>query len=264
MTERSATADRRRRSQTSQLLAGAVAASDHDRRALLDQVVELNMGVARALAGRYRGRGIPAEDLNQVAYLALVKAASGFDADRGDTDFLTYAVPTIRGELRRHFRDLGWMVRPPRRVQELQALVQRASDELTRTLQRSPRPGDVAQHLGVSESEVIEAMSANGCFAPASLDLPRPTGDGTIGDAEGDEDPAHLAAEAHAILMPLLGRLDTRDQLIVRRRFYDGWTQGEIAEEVGLGQAQVSRDLARILRSLRHQVGDLAPASTAA
>ena len=222
------------------------------------------MGVAGALAARYRDRGIPLDDLRQVAYMALVKAVNGFDADRRGTDLLSYAVPTIRGELRKHFRDLGWMVRPPRRVQELQAMVQRASEELTRTHQRSPGLRDLARHLEVSESEIIEAMSADGCFTPTSLDLSRPSGDGTIGDAEGFDDPAHLAVEAHAILTPLLAELSSRDRFIVRRRFYDGWTQGEIAEEIGLGQGQVSRHLTRILGDLRHRVGDLSPASTAA
>jgi RNA polymerase sigma-B factor len=245
-------------------LTAAATATGQQRTDLLRQVVELNMGVASALAARYRDRGISTDDLCQVAYLALVRAANGFDADRRDTDFLTYAVPTIRGELRKHFRDLGWMVRPPRRVQELQAMVQRASEELTRTLQRSPLPGDVARHLQVSESDVIEAMSADGCFTPTSLDLPRPSGEGTIGDAEGFEDPAHLAAEARAILAPLLEELSSQDQCIVRRRFYDGWTQGEIAEEIGVGQGQVSRHLTRILGSLRDKVGDLSPGCVAA
>lgn len=264
MTERSAEADDRRRTGTARLLAEAADSDGPRRQDLLGQVVELNMGVAGALAARYRDRGIPDDDLRQVAFLALVKAAKGFDAGRADTDFLTYAVPTIRGELRKHFRDHGWMVRPPRRIQELQAVVQTASEELTRTLQRAPRPSDLARHLDIDEPEVIEALAATGCFKPASLDLPQPLGGGTIGDLRGADDPAHLAAEAQVILAPLLRKLTGRDRHIVRRRFYDGWTQVEIAEEIGLGQGQVSRLLARILSDLRCQVGDLAPPSTAA
>jgi RNA polymerase sigma-B factor len=264
MPTRYAAADQLRRSRTSDLLAEAADADDDERRTLLSQVVELNMGIADALARRYRNRGIATDDLRQVAFLALVKAANGFDASRTHTDFLTYAVPTIRGELRRHFRDHGWMVRPTRRIQELQPMLTKACEELTTTLQRAPRPDDLATHLAVNESEVIEALSAEGCFAPNSLDRPQPSGTATFGDLEGEEDAGHLAAEARVILAPLLEGLAPRDRHIVHRRFVDGWTQREIGHEIGLAQMQVSRHLTRILTALRARVGDLAPPPPAA
>jgi RNA polymerase sigma-B factor len=262
--DRYAAADERRRSRTNTLLAAAAVAEAEGRSTLLGEVVELNMGVAEALARRYRDRGVAADDLQQVAFLALVKAANGFDTARAGTDFLTYAVPTIRGELRKHFRDHGWMVRPPRRIQELQTMVHKASEEVTRTLQRSPRPSDLAAHLEVEESEIIEALSADGCFTPFSLDHPQASGSGAWGDNEGAEDPGHLAAEAQLILAPLLKGLKERDRLLVRRRFYDGWTQRQIGAELGISQMQVSRHLTRILAALREQVGELIPGSTAA
>ncbi|MCW2759830.1 MAG: sigma-70 region 2 domain protein [Marmoricola sp.] len=127
------------------------------------------------------------------------------------------------------------------------------------------RPSELARHLDVNESENIEALSAGGCFTPKSLDRPPPSGTGgTFGDREGAEDPGHLAAEAHVILEPLLKDLKLRDQHMIRRRFFDGWTQTEIGNELGIGQMQVSRHLARILGALRKSLGELAPPSTAA
>jgi RNA polymerase sigma-B factor len=259
-----ADADQLRRSRTTDLLAAAADAGPDERRILLGQVVELNMGVAEALAKRYRDRGIATDDLRQVAFLALVKAANGFDTTRDDVDFLSYAIPTIRGELRRHFRDHGWMVRPTRRIQELQTRINKTSEELSVILQRAPRPSDLAAHLAVDECDVIEALSADGCFTPYSLDRPQPSGNATVGDLKGEEDPGHLAAEARVILAPLLEELAPRDQYIVHRRFVDGWTQREIGDEIGLAQMQVSRQLTRIMAKLRDMVGDLAPPSTAA
>jgi RNA polymerase sigma-B factor len=257
-------ADGQRRRRTTRLLAAAANADGDERRSLLNQVVVLNMSVAEALAQRYRGRGIDAEDLRQVACLALVKAANGFDVDHNDAEFLTYAVPTIRGELRKHFRDRGWMVRPPRWIQELQPRMMKASEEVTARVQRLPAPHDLAVHLQVEESDILEALSAAGCFTPYSLDHPQELGSGTFGDREGAEDPGHLAAEARIIIAPLLQTLAQRDQHMIRRRFYDGWTQREVGDELGISQMQVSRHLSRILATLRKQMGDLAAPSTAA
>ena len=228
----------------------------------LGQVVELNMRVADAVATRYRSRGIALDDLRQVAYLALVKAADRFDSDRSEAEFLSYAVPTIRGELRKHFRDHGWMVRPTRRIQELQTTINKATEQLAATLGHSPRPSDLAQRLDVSEDDIVEALSAEGCFTPYSLDHPLPSGT-SVGDTAGDEDPGHIAAEARVIVAPLLEGLEQRDRHVVSRRFYDGWTQREIGNELGVTQMQVSRILTRILTTMRARVGELRPPSSA-
>ncbi|MFC7725507.1 sigma-70 family RNA polymerase sigma factor [Nocardioides sp. GCM10028917] len=226
------------------------------RAACVDDLIEANLEVARTLAARYRNRGIDLDDLEQVAFVGLTKAAHRFDPHAG-YDFLAYAVPTIRGEVRRHFRDCGWAVRPPRRVQDMQRRIAAAQGELMLKLGRSPRPSDVAAYLEVDLADVQEALAADGCFSPASLDSPASAeGASTLGDfiVHGDNDLG--AAEARVILEPLLRQLCPRDQRIVQLRFYEERTQQEIAEDVGVNQAQVSRILFRILRELRGQLGD--------
>ena len=191
-----------------------------------------------------------------MACVALVKAAHGYDTAVGH-GFVTYAAPTIRGEIKRHFRDHGWTVRPPRRVQELQARLSRAQGDLSASLGRSPRPSEMARHLDVPEEEVIEALSADGCFTPASLD--RPIGvDGapTLGDLLSDEDRAQEAAEARTVLGPAVRHLAERDRRILMLRFFWGWTQQEIATDIGVTQMQVSRLLSRILADLRAELRD--------
>ena len=161
-----------RRDRTARALATAAASqSSRRRRELLDYVVRLNMDVARSVASRYFRRGIEEDDLVQVAYTALTRATRDFDPSRLH-DFLSYAVPTIRGEVQRHFRDHGWTVRPPRRIQETQAQITTTEGELVQGLGRSPRPSEIADHLNIEVGDVVEAMSADGCFAPASLDRP--------------------------------------------------------------------------------------------
>ncbi|HSU02854.1 MAG TPA: sigma-70 family RNA polymerase sigma factor [Nocardioides sp.] len=225
------------------------------RRALVDELVETNVGVARSIARRYRNRGIDLDDLEQVALLGLTKAAQRFDPTSGH-DFLSYAVPTVRGELRRHFRDAGWMIRPPRRVQDLQSRISRAQHELEATLHRSPRPTEVAAHLGEELDAVVEALSADGCFTPTSLDLSVAEGASTLGDLIGAEDRAIESTEARIVLAPVVRQLSDRDRRIVHLRFYEERTQQEIAEAVSLTQAQVSRVLTRILTSLRAGLGE--------
>jgi RNA polymerase sigma-B factor len=234
----------------------SITGSRQHRRHLVAEVIEANMGVAEAIASRYRGRGIADEDLRQVAYLALTRAARNFDANAGH-DFLSYAVPTIRGELRRYFRDHGWMVRPPRKVQELQSQVLQAQGELSSALGRSPSVSEVAGHLGADRADVEEALSAEGCFTPTSLDKELdPAGSPTtIGDLIGAETDEAGAVEARTVLAPALRRLSERDLKVLRMRFFEDRTQREIAEEIGVTQTQVSRVLARILSDLRSQVG---------
>ena len=168
----------RRRAETARLLMRARASSGAARTRYENEVVSLNLPVARDIARSYRGRGIADDDLDQVASLGLVKAVRAFDPTLGD-DFLSFAVPTLRGELRRHFRDAGWTVRPPRSVQETQAAVVSAEAELSQRLGRQPAAVEIAAHLGLSLSLVCDALSADGCYAPVSLHrgVPgRPTG----------------------------------------------------------------------------------------
>ena len=247
------TREERRVTSARLLREAADAADERDRRRLLDEVVVLNLGLARAVASRYRRRGVGHEDLEQVANLALVKAANGFDPDSGH-DFASYAVPTIRGEVKRYFRDHGWTVRPPRRIQELQARIGAAESELSFALGRSPRPSELARHLDEPVEEVMEALSTDGCFTPSSLD--RPVGadsDTTLGDLLGAEQSTD-AVEARVVLAPVVRTLGERDRRILMLRFFRGWTQSEIARDIGVTQMQVSRLLSRILSDLREEL----------
>jgi len=232
------------------------------RQLAIDQVVLSNLGVARGLAAAHRDKGVPREDLEQVAYTALVAAAQRFRPGDG-RDFLSFAVPTIRGELKRHFRDCGWTVRPPRRVQEIHLRVLTARDALAQRLDRAPTPHEIATELGESDLHVAEALRLDGCFAPSSLDQPVGSGDGTLGDLLPDvEEHVYDAADARVILGPAIRGLRRRDRDVLRMRFFDGLTQQEIGERLGVTQTQVSRILTRITTELReavtHQEGALA------
>jgi len=182
--------------------------------------------------------------------MALTRAARNYDVSHG-RDFLSYAVPTIRGELKKYFRDSGWTVRPPRRVQELQARIMAVRGELTQERGRSPRPGELAERLGVDLDHVIEALATDGCFSPASLD--RQVGDATsptLGETLDDEADDLTAADARLTLAPLIQRLCERDRKILDLRFFHDATQQEIADEIGVTQMHVSRLLTRILSDL--------------
>jgi RNA polymerase sigma-B factor len=227
-----------------------------ERERLLESVVVLNMGVARAVARRFRNKGVPNEDLEQVAFLALTRAARHFDQSLRH-DFLSYAVPTIRGELKKHFRDHGWTVRPPRRIQDLQGRIMSARAVLTQRLGRSPRPSEIASELDEDLDQVLEALSTDGCFAPASLD--RPVGEDTgttLGELVSDEDRGQRAAEARVVLGPLVRRLAERDRRILNMRFFEDLTQQEIADRIGVTQMQVSRLLSRILADLHEDLAE--------
>ena len=241
---------------TARLLAQiAETADEMEQKRLRDEIVVLNMGVARAIASRYRDRGISRDDLLQAAYVGLVKAVQGFDPSY-ERDFLSYAVPTVTGEVKRYFRDFGWTVRPPRRIQELQAQISRASNELSQSLHRSPKPREVAEFLGIDVDSVIEALAADGCFTPASLDVPvGEDGSGSLGELLGGEDADLGRAEARILLGPAVRRLKERDRRIIELRFFYGWTQEQIAQDIGVTQMQVSRLLSRILSDLRSDLG---------
>lgn len=239
--------------QTDQLLKQACMATPHDPdevARLRNEAVELNLDLARGLATRYAGRGIPVDDLIQVAYLGLVQAARRFDPSRG-CRFADFAVPTIRGELRKHFRDAGWVVRPPRRIQELQASIWSAEPELIQALHRAPRPREIAEHLGLDLEDVIEALALDGCFAPSSLDTPVGPEARPVMDTLKEVDDDLSSAEARVLLAPIVKRLKPRDRRIIELRFFQGLTQREIGEALGVTQMQVSRLLTRILRDLR-------------
>jgi RNA polymerase sigma-B factor len=238
---------------TARLFALLAQAGPAERADLEEQIIRRNMRMAVDATRRFRGRGIPDDDLQQVAYVGLVKAVRGFDAERGH-DFLSYAVPTIRGEVRRHFRDLGWTVRPPRPVQEAQTKIIGCQGELLQQLGRAPRPSEIAAHLGLELDLVVEALGANGCFAPVSLDAPAGADDEALTQRLGFDDHGFDVAEARAVLAPLLARLTPRERKIVELRFFRGRTQSEIGREIGVTQMQVSRLLTRLIARMREQI----------
>jgi len=224
--------------------------------------VLLNVEVAESIVMRYRNRGVPVEDLVQVACLGLVKAVRGFDPDKSD-HFLSYAAPTILGEVKRFFRDSAWTVRPPRRIQELQAEISAASAELMHRHGGVPTPQEIAAQLQIDVAEVNEALAADGCFAPRSLDRPSASGgdDGpSLADILGDDDTGFARAEAVVALRPLCRALSERDRRIIYLRFFREWTQARIAAEFGVTQMQISRLLTRILKQLRSQLEEDADA----
>jgi RNA polymerase sigma-70 factor (sigma-B/F/G subfamily) len=247
-----------RAQRTHELLCEAAGADPATVARLHDEVVLLNIEVAESIVMRYRNRGVPVEDLVQVACLGLVKAARGFDPDKSD-NFLSYAVPTILGEVKRFFRDNAWVVRPPRRIQELQAEISAISARLMHETGRPASPQLIASELRTDISDVLEALAADGCFAPSSLDRTTGTADdegSSLADVLGDDDPGFAHAEAVVALRPICRQLSERDRRIVYLRFFHEWTQARIAQEFGVTQMQVSRLLSRILREMRAQLSD--------
>lgn len=253
-----------RMDRTAQLLS-QLASGDAHAATIQDELIRINMVVAREVAARYRGRGLSADDLEQVAYVALCKAVRSYDARRA-TDFLSYAVPTIRGELRRWFRDAGWVVRPPRSVQELQARVTAAQDELVHSLGRPATAAEIAAALEVEPADVREALAANGCFTPSSLDRSFENGaDETrpLADRLGEADPGYARVEVRVALKPLISGLTRRERRMLELRFFHGATQAEIGAEIGVTQMQVSRLLSSLLARLRDQLTGTGTAAAA-
>jgi RNA polymerase sigma-B factor len=228
---------------------------DHD--ALREHVIGEYMSYARFVARRFRQRGEPAQDLEQVAYLGLVKAVDNFDPDYGTT-FLTYATPIIAGEIKRHFRDTTWDLHVPRRMQELSASVRAAQEQLTQELGMVPGAEDVALFLDLPLEEVVDAYEAVAAYHTASLDTPVALVDGdgaTLGELIGDEDPAIDLVVDREALKPLLEKLSGREKRILLMRFFRNMSQAEIGAELGVSQMQVSRLLSQILGRLRQRLG---------
>jgi RNA polymerase sigma-B factor len=217
--------------------------------ALRDELVSAHLGLAEYLARRFANRGESLDDLVQVASLGLLKALDRFDPDRG-VEFSTYATHTIVGELKRHFRDKGWSIRAPRRMQELYLRLGKVVAIMGQELGRSPTIAELAMEVKVSEEEVLEALEAGQAYRSASLDVATEEGE-PLATRLGGEDPSLEDAERRATLSPLLAQLSPRERLILQLRFFDGLTQSEIANRLAISQMHVSRLLARSLAQLR-------------
>jgi RNA polymerase sigma-B factor len=228
-------------------------------RAAREQLAERMLPLARSLARRYAGKGEPLDDLEQVASLGLLKAIDRFDVSR-DVRFATFAVPTIAGELKRHFRDRGWMLRVPREVQELSARVVRSREALTRELGRSPTVSEVATTLGAGVEQVLDAVRAADAYRMMSLDEPLAEGAGAL-DAIGGDDEGYELAEHRVLLRHGLDGLGEREREIVRLRYYEGLTQREIARAVGVSQMHVSRLIRRSIDTMRDTIEPVARAA---
>ena len=220
----------------------------------LTAVVERFLPLARQLAARYQRPDEPFDDVFQVACFGLVKAVERFDVARG-VAFSSYAVPTITGEIKRHFRDRTWSVRVPRDLQELALRVERVVGDLIRDLGRQPSVIEVARAVEATEEEVLEAMQAANAYRATSLDAPRASRDEdageTLGDALGVADDGYERAEQHAVLQRLMTALTPRERRVLRLRFEEDLTQAEIGERIGVSQMQVSRVLRQAIIRLR-------------
>ncbi|HTB70858.1 MAG TPA: SigB/SigF/SigG family RNA polymerase sigma factor [Solirubrobacteraceae bacterium] len=218
-----------------------------------EELVQRFMPLARSLARRYDRSSEPFEDLLQVAALGLLKALDRFDPDRGHP-FASFAVPTVLGEMRRHFRDAGWSVHVPRGSQERALKVRDAQERLANTRGRAPTVNELAEYLELSTEDVIDALQAIQAYESLSLDAPRPGAADeamSYGDAMGEEDARYELVELDATVSAVMGRIPQRERQILSMRFVEDLTQTEIAERVGISQMQVSRLLRRSLEELR-------------
>lgn len=224
-----------------------------------NRLVEAHIGFARHVAARYANRGVPDEDLHQVALLALVKAVDRYDPENGAA-FTSFAGRTIEGEIKRYFRDATWAVRVPRSTKELHLLVRRATDELSAATGRSPTVSEVARHLEIETDQVVEALGAAAAFSSSSLDESSDEdGRRTSASARFASHDEHLEAAPDRMLIErLLGELPERERRIVELRYFETMTQSEIAEIVGVSQMHVSRLLRRAVTLMRQLAGDQA------
>jgi RNA polymerase sigma-B factor len=217
-----------------------------------DELVHAHLPLVEHAARRFRNRGEPHEDLVQVGIIGLIKAIDRFEHERG-IEFSTYATPTVIGEIKRHFRDKGWAIRVPRRLQELRMQIGTATGDLTQTLGRSPTPKELAAHLEVSVEEIMEGIESSNAYATLSLDASDDSEDGlpsvlsTLGVADANIE--HI--ELRESLKPMLDGLEEREKRILLLRFFKNMTQAQIAEEIGVSQMHVSRLLTKTLDQLR-------------
>ena len=220
-----------------------------------NELVMSHLNLVRFLASKFKNRGEPLDDLVQVGTIGLIKAIDRFDPDRG-LEFTTNATPTILGEIKRHFRDKGWSVRVPRRLQELSSKVNQATDELTKELQRTPSTEEVASKLGVTVEEVLEAMESSSAYSSVPLES---------GGSDDDDAPAVIdhyasvdqdlaASDDRMVIEDTIKEFSPREQEVIRMRFNDNLTQVEIAKRLGVSQVQVSRLLRRTLKKLQEKV----------
>jgi RNA polymerase sigma-B factor len=221
-----------------------------------ERLIEQYLPLVRSLARRYSYRGEQLEDLVQVGCIGLIKAIDRFDVDRG-VELITYATPTIIGEIKRHFRDKGWSVRVPRGLQELNVRLSHLIEDLTIQLERSPTIPELAKAAGVEEEEALEALESGQAYATLSLSAP-PTGDDSSDldplESLGEIEHEYEASEDRAVLAPGLKALDDRGRRILHLRFYRGLTQSQIAQQVGISQMHVSRLIRQALEKIREEI----------
>lgn len=227
-------------------------ASQASRDAARDALVRLHLPLVEHCARRFRNRGEPFEDLVQVGTIGLIKSVDRFDTERG-VEFSTYATPTIIGEIKRYFRDKGWAIRVPRRLQELRMQIGTATAELTQDLGRSPTASELAAHIGCTVEEIVEGIESSNAYSTLSLDATDDSDDGAASmlDALGEVDSGMEHVEIRESIKPLLDQLDAREKKILLLRFFKNMTQSQIAEEIGVSQMHVSRLLNRTLEQLR-------------
>jgi RNA polymerase sigma-B factor len=245
--------DERDRTTRGLLWDAAQAADAATRERLLQDAVLLNRPMARALAQRYLRRGVDPEDLVQVAMLGLVKSVHGYCPQR-EMGFAAYAVPTISGEIKRHFRDRGWMIRPPRSVQELNSAIRAAEPGLSQTLERTPTTLDLAEYLGVDATAVDAAREAGSLYDACSLDSPVGDSGQPLGDLMADPGNPFALVDDVLTVRPALESLEARERRLLRLRFVDDLSQEQIGRRLGVSQMQISRLLNAILRKLRHHI----------
>jgi RNA polymerase sigma-B factor len=226
--------------------------TDPERARVREQLVEMHLPLVEYLARRFRNRGEPLDDLVQVATIGLIKSVDRFDLERG-VEFSTYATPTIVGEVKRHFRDKGWAIRVPRRLQELKLSLAKATSELSQRNGRAPTVAELATQLGMSEEDVLEGLESANAYSTISLDAPDSGDDESpaVADSLGMTDEALEGVEYRESLKPMLEQLPAREKKILLLRFFGNMTQSQIAAELGISQMHVSRLLARTLTQLR-------------